>query len=145
MTVKAIVLAGYGQNCDIETAYAFELAGAKAARVHINTLIEKPDTINDFDVMAFGGGFSWGDDHGAGVVQATRMKTHLGERLVRFIESGKLVIGICNGFQCFGSYKFLCNSGVKWFSHVVIVDSMLQVILSYWLLSYKCLSMSYKR
>lgn len=99
-SVKAIVLTGYGQNCDIETAYAFELAGAKAERVHINTLIEKPDTIDGFDIMAFGGGFSWGDDHGAGVVQATRMKTHLGERLVKFIESGKLVIGICNGFQC---------------------------------------------
>lgn len=100
MTVKALVLAGYGQNCDIETAFAFELAGAKAERVHINTIIEKPEIIDGFDIMAFGGGFSWGDDHGAGVVQATRMRTHLGERLVRFIESGKLVIGICNGFQC---------------------------------------------
>ena len=100
MTVKALVLAGYGQNCDIETAFAFELAGAKAERVHINTIIEKPEIIEGFDIMAFGGGFSWGDDHGAGVVQATRMRTHLGERLVRFIESGKLVIGICNGFQC---------------------------------------------
>lgn len=100
MTVKALVLAGYGQNCDIETAFAFELAGAKAERVHINTIIERPDTIDGFDIMAFGGGFSWGDDHGAGVVQATRMRTHLGERLVRFIEKGKLVMGICNGFQC---------------------------------------------
>lgn len=111
MTVKAIVLAGYGQNCDIETAYAFELAGAKAERIHINTLIDKPDIINDYDVMAFGGGFSWGDDHGAGVVQATRMRTHLGERLVRFIESGKLVIGICNGFQCLVNLGLLPGIG----------------------------------
>jgi len=47
----------------------------------------------------FGGGFSWGDDHGAGVIQAVRMKTHIGDKIQRFIEKGRLVIGICNGFQ----------------------------------------------
>ena len=50
--------------------------------------------------MVFGGGFSWGDDHGAGVVQAVRMKTHLGDQLLEYIERGNLVLGICNGFQC---------------------------------------------
>jgi phosphoribosylformylglycinamidine synthase len=99
-TVKALVLTGYGLNCDVETAYAFEQAGATARRVHINALIDGSVSVDDFNIMAFIGGFSWGDDHGAGVVQAVRMKTNIGETLVKFAHNGKLVIGICNGFQC---------------------------------------------
>jgi phosphoribosylformylglycinamidine synthase subunit PurQ / glutaminase len=49
--------------------------------------------------MVFVGGFSWGDDHGAGVIQAVRMKTNGGDRLIEFVEKGNLVLGICNGFQ----------------------------------------------
>jgi phosphoribosylformylglycinamidine synthase subunit PurQ / glutaminase len=98
--VQALVLAGYGQNCDHETAHALELAGATAERVHINALIDGSVRLDGYQVMVFGGGFSWGDDHGAGVVQAVRMKTHLGDQLLAYIEKGNLVLGICNGFQC---------------------------------------------
>ena len=98
--VKALVLAGYGQNCDNETAHALELAGAAAERVHINALIDGSVRLEGFQIMVFGGGFSWGDDHGAGVVQAVRMKTHLGDQLLDYIAGGNLVMGICNGFQC---------------------------------------------
>ena len=98
--VKALVLTGYGLNCDTETAYAFELAGAQAQRVHINNLIDGSVSLDDFHVMSFIGGFSWGDDHGAGVVQAVRMKNNIGETLLNFVSQGKLIIGICNGFQC---------------------------------------------
>ena len=97
--VKALVLTGYGLNCDHETAYALELAGASAGRVHINSLINGAVSLMDFKIMVFGGGFSWGDDHGAGVIQAVRMKTHLGDQILKFIEAGNLVLGICNGFQ----------------------------------------------
>lgn len=97
--VNALILTGYGLNCDAETAYAFERAGAFPQRVHINRLITGEVGLKDFQIMVFGGGFSWGDDHGAGVVQAVRMRTHLGDKLVSFIEKGSLVIGICNGFQ----------------------------------------------
>ena len=98
--VQALVLAGYGQNCDNETAHALKLAGATAQRVHINALIDGSVRLDSFQIMVFGGGFSWGDDHGAGVVQAVRMKTHLGDQLLTYIEKGNLVLGICNGFQC---------------------------------------------
>ncbi|CAD7848184.1 MAG: Phosphoribosylformylglycinamidine synthase, glutamine amidotransferase subunit (EC 6.3.5.3) [Olavius algarvensis Delta 4 endosymbiont] len=98
--VQALVLAGYGQNCDHETAYALELAGATAQRVHINALIDGSVRLDGFQIVVFGGGFSWGDDHGAGVVQAVRMKTHLGDQLLAYIAGGNLVLGICNGFQC---------------------------------------------
>ena len=97
--VNVLVLTGYGLNCDYETAYAFELAGAHASRVHINALIDGTTRLDNFQIMVFIGGFSWGDDHGAGVIQAVRMKTHIGDKLLEFVESGNLVLGICNGFQ----------------------------------------------
>jgi len=97
--VRALVLTGYGLNCDHETAHAFALAGARASRVHINSLIDGSVGLKDFQIMVFVGGFSWGDDHGAGVIQAVRMKTHIGDNLLEFIEKGNLVLGICNGFQ----------------------------------------------
>jgi phosphoribosylformylglycinamidine synthase I len=97
--VKALVLTGYGLNCDHETAYCFELAGAKAVRVHINSLIDGSVSLEDFQIMAFVGGFSWGDDHGASVIQAVRLKTNIGNKILKFVENGNLVLGICNGFQ----------------------------------------------
>ena len=97
--VKALVLTGYGLNCDNETAHAFELAGAAPAKVHINSLIDGSVTLSDFHILAFVGGFSWGDDHGAGVVQAVRLKTNIGDQIREFIEKGRLILGICNGFQ----------------------------------------------
>lgn len=98
-TVRVLVLTGYGLNCDVETAYAFELAGAASSRVHINALISGEASLKDYDILVFDGGFSWGDDHGAGVLEAVRLRSNIGEALLEFIEDGKLVLGICNGFQ----------------------------------------------
>jgi phosphoribosylformylglycinamidine synthase len=97
--VRALVLTGFGLNCDLETAYALEMAGASADRVHINTLVAGEVRLDDYQIMAFGGGFGWGDDHGAGVLQAVRMRTNLGPQLLSFVDRRGLVIGICNGFQ----------------------------------------------
>ncbi len=97
--VNALVLTGFGLNCDNETAHVFELAGASAHKVHINRLVSGEIKLQDFHILAFGGGFSWGDDHGAGVIQALKLKNHIGKDLLDFIEQGKLIIGICNGFQ----------------------------------------------
>jgi len=98
-TVKALVLTGYGLNCDAETAHAFELAGASPTKVHINSLIDGSATLADYHILAFVGGFSWGDDHGAGVIQAVRLKTNIGNQILDFVDDGSLVLGICNGFQ----------------------------------------------
>ncbi len=97
--IDALVLTGYGLNCDHETAHALTLAGARPRRVHINALIDGDTTLEGFRILVFGGGFSWGDDHGAGVVQAVRMKNKIGDQLLAFVARGNLVIGICNGFQ----------------------------------------------
>jgi len=97
--VNALILTGFGLNCDEETAHAFELAGAASHKVHINELVSGKVSLADFQILALGGGFSWGDDHGAGVIQALKMKNHMGQDLLSFVDTGKLIIGICNGFQ----------------------------------------------
>jgi len=101
---KALVMTGYGLNCDYETYYCLERAGAQAARIHINDLIPGENgapnvRLEDFHIIVFDGGFSWGDDHGAGVLLACRARTHLGGQIRKFIDEGKLIMGICNGFQ----------------------------------------------
>ena len=75
--VNALVLTGFGLNCDNETAFVFERAGAVAHRVHINALVSGKVKLEDFHILAFGGGFSWGDDHGAGVIQALKLKNQI--------------------------------------------------------------------
>ena len=99
MTPKAIVLSGYGINCEGETAHAFELAGAGAAIVHINDLIDGHDNLADYQILAFPGGFSYGDDTGSGNAFAHRIKNHLWEQVLTFVQGDRLAIGICNGFQ----------------------------------------------
>ncbi|OGI65221.1 phosphoribosylformylglycinamidine synthase I [Candidatus Nomurabacteria bacterium RIFCSPLOWO2_01_FULL_39_18] len=100
---KIIVLSGYGLNCEEETKFAFESAGAKknvrADIVHINDLIAKPRMLQKYDVMAFPGGFSYGDDTGSGKAYANKFKNYLAKELEEFLARDTLVIGICNGFQ----------------------------------------------
>jgi len=96
---KALILRTAGTNCDEETAFAFELAGATAERGHVNRLIANPALFEDYQILGLPGGFSYGDDIAAGKILANELITRLGDELRRFVESGKLVLGICNGFQ----------------------------------------------
>jgi len=96
---KVLVLSGYGLNCEEETKFAFEKAGAQADIVHINDLVTNKKLLRKYQILSFPGGFSFGDDTGSGKAYANKMKNHLMEELDRFIEEDKLVIGICNGFQ----------------------------------------------
>ncbi len=97
--VNAIVLRAAGINCDVETEYALELVGAKAQRVHINRLIEDKMLLDKFHILVLPGGFSYGDDVAAGKILANQVIHHLAEPIYKFIEDGKLILGICNGFQ----------------------------------------------
>jgi phosphoribosylformylglycinamidine synthase subunit PurQ / glutaminase len=96
---KTLVLTGYGVNCDEETRFTFESAGASAQIMHINDLIEKPGTFDDCQILAFPGGFSYGDDTGSGKAFANRIRNNLHDEFSRFLARDVLVIGICNGFQ----------------------------------------------
>jgi len=97
--VRAIILRAAGINTDLETQYTLELAGAKADRVHINRVIEDKGLLDQYHIAIFPGGFSYGDDVAAGKIMANQVVHHLAEPVRKFIDDGKLVLGICNGFQ----------------------------------------------
>jgi phosphoribosylformylglycinamidine synthase len=99
--IKALIFTGYGLNCDYETHYALARAGAEPHRIHMNQVIsDRTVKLDHYHLLVFGGGFSWGDDHGAGVIMAAKVKRRLGHDIARFVDSGRLILGICNGFQC---------------------------------------------
>jgi len=97
--VRGLVLRAAGINCDVETQHALELAGARADRVHVNRLIEAPSLFEKYHIVVFPGGFSYGDDVAAGKILANQVVHHLAEPIRKFVDDGKLVLGICNGFQ----------------------------------------------
>jgi phosphoribosylformylglycinamidine synthase len=99
MRPGALIVRTAGTNCDRETAHAFELAGASAEAIHVNRLVENPSLLDRFALMAFPGGFSYGDDIAAGRIFANQIQNHLADALRKFIADGKPIIGICNGFQ----------------------------------------------
>ena len=99
MKPRALIFRTAGTNCDLETAHALELAGATSERVHVNRLLEAPNVLREYQLIAFPGGFSYGDDIAAGKIFANQIAGRLGDALKRCVEDGKPVIGICNGFQ----------------------------------------------
>jgi phosphoribosylformylglycinamidine synthase len=110
MKPRVLILTGYGINCDYETEYAFNMkgVGGRAERVHVNDLtLSNGRSLDEFDIVAIPGGFSYGDDIAAGKVLANKLRHHLREQFARFIADGKLIIGICNGFQVLVKMGFL--------------------------------------
>jgi phosphoribosylformylglycinamidine synthase len=97
--VRAVVLRTAGTNCDAETEYALEKAGASAERVHVNRLVESPRPLERAQILAIPGGFSYGDDIASGKVLANELRHRLADSLRDFVDGRKLIIGICNGFQ----------------------------------------------
>jgi phosphoribosylformylglycinamidine synthase I len=96
---RALVLRAPAINCDRETAQACRLAGFEADLMHINQLLKAPDRLLDYQFLVIPGGFSYGDDLGAGTLLAKNLQLTLGEQLQRFVAEGRPVLGICNGFQ----------------------------------------------
>jgi len=91
----------------VETAFAFEQAGAEASLVHINRLIEHEERLDDYQMLVIPGGFTYGDDVAAGKVLANELRLRLGEDVRWFIGDGRLILGICNGFQVLVKAGFL--------------------------------------
>ncbi len=98
-TPKALVLRAAGTNCDRETAYALRQAGFEADRLHVNRIMESPALLAEYQFLVIPGGFSYGDDVAAGKILANQMLHRLADPLNEFVSAGKLVLGICNGFQ----------------------------------------------
>jgi len=97
--VRTLILRAPGTNCDVETAFAFQQAGAVVSLVHINQLIAGDTKLSGYQIMVVPGGFTYGDDIAAGKVLANELRLKLGKDILRFVEGGKLILGICNGFQ----------------------------------------------
>jgi len=105
--IKTLILRAPGTNCDMETAFAFQQAGAMVESVHINRLTHGEKHLSDYQIMVIPGGFTYGDDIAAGTVLANELRLKLGEDVRRFVEQGKLILGICNGFQVLVKAGFL--------------------------------------
>ena len=99
VSVRAIVLTGFGINCDNETQSALKRAGAAADRIHLNDIIDDVSRLDGYHIFAVPGGFSFGDDIASGKILANRLRYKLGDALRKWIDDGKLMIAICNGFQ----------------------------------------------
>jgi len=111
---RVCVLRAPGTNCDPETAHAFELCGGTAERLHLFRLIEQPELLDNFQILCFPGGFSYGDDIGAGVVFSSAMRSHLGDAIAKWLTADKLTLGICNGFQTLLKAGILPDSRTTW-------------------------------
>lgn len=112
----AAVIRTAGTNCDAELVRAFQLAGAEAHTVHLDRLIAEPDRLDEYDLIGFPGGFSYGDDIASGRIFAMRVRERLYPALRRAIERGTPMIGVCNGFQVLVQVGLLPgpNPGEPW-------------------------------
>ena len=113
-TPNVCVLRAPGTNCDLETAHAFELCGARAERVHVFRLLENPAQLANYQMLCVPGGFSYGDDIGAGVIFAKQLQGRLGDALGEFLQADKLALGICNGFQVLVKAGILPGGASSW-------------------------------
>lgn len=96
---RVLILRAPGTNCDGELAFAFEKAGAAIERLHIRALREKPELLHEFQILAIPGGFTYGDDAGAGKILANQLSNFFGDAIREFRDQEKLILGVCNGFQ----------------------------------------------
>jgi phosphoribosylformylglycinamidine synthase subunit PurQ / glutaminase len=109
---RVCVLRAPGTNCDLETAHAFQMAGGTADRVHLFRLLEDPTLLNQYQILCIPGGFSYGDDIGAGVIFSRQLRGQLNDVMREFLTADKLLLGICNGFQTILKAGLLMRRGI---------------------------------
>lgn len=110
--ISAIVLRAAGVNCNKETVLALKMAGAyKVDEIHINVLRKNRKLLDTYNIMVIPGGFTYGDSVSAGKILANEIKFILFDRLKRFVKQGKIIIGICNGFQVLIKSGLLAGDG----------------------------------
>lgn len=128
---RALIIAGLGINCERETAAAFTLAGADATIVHVNTLLDDPSVLQGSGIVAFPGGFAFGDRLGAGQALANRIRHRtlsrggtLHSHLVQFVNQGGYLLGICNGFQVLAKLGFVPNTQGRHMQEVALAENL---------------------
>ena len=121
--VNVGIINGFGINADEELREAFRLSGASAEYLHISELIHRPALLDSYHILGFPGGFSFGDHLGAGLVFANMCKKHLSTAFNTFIGAGKLIIGICNGFQVLVKMGLLPDLGSSMEQEVSLIHN----------------------
>jgi phosphoribosylformylglycinamidine synthase len=96
---KVLILRGPGTNRDIDTRIAFEQCGAEVDSALVTELYRHEKTLAEYQVAVIPGGFTYGDDISAGRIMANEIRLKLGDDIKKFVADGRLVLGICNGFQ----------------------------------------------
>lgn len=119
---KVLILSGYGLNCEEEEAFAFDSAGGQSKIVHVNDIISRKVKMSDFQILVFPGGFSYGDDTGAGKAYANKIRDNLWEDLQKFISGDKLVIGFCNGFQIMANLGLIPSLNLEYGSRQIALQ-----------------------
>jgi len=124
--VRSIVITGYGTNCEMEMAHGCRLAGSEVVDIaHISELIYREKRLDDYHFLNLPGGFLDGDDLGAAKAGANRIQyarvsgseEGLFDQFLRFIKEGKLILGVCNGFQLMVKLGLLPNLEEKDYRH----------------------------
>lgn len=111
---KALVVCGDGINCEQETAFAFNLAGATTEIIHINQLLEAPERLSEQQILVLPGGFSFGDEVSSGKILSLKLSQgKLGDTLYEFVKNQKIILGICNGFQTLVKLGLLPNEQLR--------------------------------
>jgi len=111
--VKTLILRAPGTNCDVEAAFSFERAGAQVDLVHVGELINHQSSLSNYQIMVIPGGFTYGDDISAGRILANELRLKLGDEIKKFVDDGRLILGICNGFQALVKAGMLPRSGIE--------------------------------
>lgn len=114
--VKALIVTGFGINCEVEMGAVYKHADAQSTIVHFNDILNGKYRLNDFDILNFPGGFSFGDDIASGKVMSNKIKykkmdnghTFI-EEIDQFLKDGKYIMGVCNGFQMLVQLGLLPN------------------------------------
>ena len=111
--VKVVVIRSAGANCNDETAHAFKQAGAEVEQIHVNEFVQGLRRFSEFEIAVIPGGFSYGDYVSAGAILANQLSSKLKEDLENFVKDGRILLGICNGFQVLVKTNLLPGDGMK--------------------------------
>ncbi|KGE71942.1 hypothetical protein DC28_09095 [Spirochaeta lutea] len=122
-TVQVGIITGFGINADKELGQAFTLAGGEVRYCHINDLRAAPESLLDFSIIAFPGGFSFGDHVGSGKILSHLVRVQFRNVLDTLIAGGGLILGICNGFQTLVKMGILPNLNQDWTPEVSLIHN----------------------
>ena len=132
-SVPVLIITGHGLNCEEESRYAWQLAGAQPEFVHFSDLLAHPARLHDFAALMFIGGFAYGDHMTSGHVFAFRMKHRMSGELDKFINQGKLIMGVCNGFQIMVKLGLLPGLDREYFTQKLsIIQNDCGAFQNYW-------------